>query len=796
MSEDAAPENENLTPEKESPNRFPWAFLFCLGFAFFCGMYAYHALANVMLTEYASCENCMKRTITYFRHYVLMGLEPIQAAGLERTRFEHEVSRVSFAVMIAMMAFCAAYLVPGIKRARNFGIIISEPEMWPNNRYSERIWFWVFFWYGLIVGLVFIFSDIYGSFEIENARSGVQKIYNFDVNFAEVMAGNKGITFFDALPQMLVTLSWTFGYFLFLGLLLIGRKVTKKLGFWAWFSWLPWLGYSLTYTESYTADHNVLNPLFFGLMLLPWGFLILNHIFRKKPEPEPQKTKYDIMQEQAIAAHGNANFANWMDLHEAKMVGYSPIQGNFFLGTINAINPEGVEDTYQVFSASDDHMLTFAKARSGKGVGSIIPNLLYYPGSVITIDPKGENAAVTARVRRDYRGQSVFLLNPFGMHKEHFEQSGFTDITHGYNPLVEIHEGNPGFIAAAQKIALAIVPKNSHEKDPFWSNSARDMIYALILYVVFHRKAKDRHLGTVRKTLSLPLKQLREMFKEIGKDGHNEAVREAAARQAGDPDSSNDSFGGIVRTAMTMTDFLDMPEMQNVMTRHDFELRDLKTHKITVYLILPVEHLETCSSWLRIMVDRTLAAMSEEMTIPEKPVLFLLDEAARLGRIEKLASAPAALAGYGVRVWPIFQNMGQVEHLYQGAEWRDFVSNATIQLFGVNDTKTAEYFSKHMGTRGMVVETMSEGQGTSEGGSWSNPNSSHTQNTGTNLQILGRELMKPSEILQMDETQSLIIASGRKPALLQRAYYHEMDAFKEGKAPIYDENPYYRGEHK
>ena len=42
------------------------------------------------------------------------------------------------------------------------------------------------------------------------------------------------------------------------------------------------------------------------------------------------------------------------------------------------------------------HLLTIAPTRTGKGVGTIIPNLIDYPGPVVCIDPKGENAIVTA----------------------------------------------------------------------------------------------------------------------------------------------------------------------------------------------------------------------------------------------------------------------------------------------------------------------------------------------------------------------------------------------------------------
>lgn len=54
-----------------------------------------------------------------------------------------------------------------------------------------------------------------------------------------------------------------------------------------------------------------------------------------------------------------------------------------------------------------------APTRSGKGVGTIIPNLLTLDRSVVCIDPKGENARVTARARAS-KGD-VWCLDPFGV---------------------------------------------------------------------------------------------------------------------------------------------------------------------------------------------------------------------------------------------------------------------------------------------------------------------------------------------------------------------------------------------
>lgn len=59
------------------------------------------------------------------------------------------------------------------------------------------------------------------------------------------------------------------------------------------------------------------------------------------------------------------------------------------------------------------HLLTMAPTRTGKGVGTIIPNLLTADRSVICIDPKGENAKIAGRARQQFG--PVHILDPFGV---------------------------------------------------------------------------------------------------------------------------------------------------------------------------------------------------------------------------------------------------------------------------------------------------------------------------------------------------------------------------------------------
>jgi type IV secretion system protein VirD4 len=86
------------------------------------------------------------------------------------------------------------------------------------------------------------------------------------------------------------------------------------------------------------------------------------------------------------AGRERALFARW--LTPSEMTGPQwQAEGGLLLGRRDG----------RVIGWNDDrHLMTIAGSRAGKGVSLIIPNLLFYEGSAVVIDPKGENARITA----------------------------------------------------------------------------------------------------------------------------------------------------------------------------------------------------------------------------------------------------------------------------------------------------------------------------------------------------------------------------------------------------------------
>jgi type IV secretion system protein VirD4 len=110
--------------------------------------------------------------------------------------------------------------------------------------------------------------------------------------------------------------------------------------------------------------------------------------------------------------------------------------------------------------------------------------------------------------------------------------------------------------------------------------------------------------------------------------------------------------------------------------------------------------------------------------IPPAPVLFLLDEFAALGHLSVIERAMGLMAGYGLQLWPILQDLSQLEALY-GRKAATFLANAgVLQAFNVNDLATARWLSELIGASTIAYST---GSSTVQG--WRGPLPDHRRVT-------------------------------------------------------------------
>jgi type IV secretion system protein VirD4 len=252
------------------------------------------------------------------------------------------------------------------------------------------------------------------------------------------------------------------------------------------------------------------------------------------------------------------------------------------------------------------HLLTMAPTRTGKGVGTIIPNLLTAERSVICIDPKGENAKVTGRARAQFG--PVHILDPFGVTGQR---------SAAFNPLDTLDPNGLDVAEDASTLADALVfDEPGMAGEAHWNEEAKALIAGLILAIAVGESPERRHLATLREYLTFPPERFATLLAVMQEmEEVNGLIARAANRHLG---KSDREAAGVLSAAQRHTHFLDSPRMTAVLGRSDFRCADLKRNNATIFLVLPPDRISTYSRWLRLLITQSLTDMARDPASPTR----------------------------------------------------------------------------------------------------------------------------------------------------------------------------------
>jgi type IV secretion system protein VirD4 len=227
------------------------------------------------------------------------------------------------------------------------------------------------------------------------------------------------------------------------------------------------------------------------------------------------------------------------------------------------------------------HLLTMAPTRTGKGVGTIIPNLLTANRSMICIDPKGENAKIAGRARN--RFGPVHVIDPFGI-------TGRPSAA--FNPFAMLDPNSLDAAEEAASLAEALVYDPPGEAgEAHWNEEAKALIAGIVLYIASEEPPERRTLSTLREHLTTAPATFTALLARMqGTAAAGGLIARAANRHRG---KDNREAAGVLSAAQRHTHFLDSPRMTAVLDRSDFAFEDLKSRPATVFLVLPPDRLGT-----------------------------------------------------------------------------------------------------------------------------------------------------------------------------------------------------------
>src|SRR5262245_27187248 len=145
-----------------------------------------------------------------------------------------------------------------------------------------------------------------------------------------------------------------------------------------------------------------------------------------------------------------------------------------------------------ILLSGEGHLMTIAPTGAGKGTGCIIPALLRYPGPVIVIDPKGENAAITARRRREM-GQRVVVIDPIGVTAMPSDS---------LNPLDVVDVKLASAVDEVAVLAQALCDSAQDERNRYWSNRGMHLAIGAMLQVLVDAAPPGANLLQVRDLIN------------------------------------------------------------------------------------------------------------------------------------------------------------------------------------------------------------------------------------------------------------------------------------------------------
>lgn len=414
------------------------------------------------------------------------------------------------------------------------------------------------------------------------------------------------------------------------------------------------------------------------------------------------------------------------------------------------------------------HLTLFGPTRSGKGVCLEIPNLLRLGSnrrdavSIISIDPKGQNAAVTSRWRR--RVSDVLMLNPLDV-------LGLGSA--GFNPLAALDPASPRFFEQASAIAEALI-RIEKGGDPFWSESARGLMLALVMWEVKSARAGGR-LPLLENVRGMLTGDLPATAKKIFASGDFQMA--SLAGRYMDANKTND---GIRAVADSQTLWLLSRPMRDDLAKDGIDFARLKgPTPVTCYVILPAHALETFSVWLRLVVACAFNALYRREGGGGLGTLFMLSEFAQLGELRMVTAALAQGAGYGVQLFPVLQDINQLRAIYGKDQANTFLGMSGVTFaFTPNDPETAEWMSKRSGEVNRPGLSASDDPETGARESWRSER---------------RRIYPPDDLYNIPEFHGLVWFAGQSAAqpVYAPPYWDARD--NPDLAGRYDPDPYHTG---
>lgn len=346
----------------------------------------------------------------------------------------------------------------------------------------------------------------------------------------------------------------------------------------------------------------------------------------------------------------------------------------------------------------DGHILGVGESGRGKTMSMVIPTIGTWGGIQIIIDVKGNLPGYWKKLNSQ-KGKRVMVFNPENPESCH------------YDPFIFLrHGGEENLVGNARDLALALIPLLPSVTDPVWIQVAQNFLTGALIYY-YEIGANFRDALSAINELSI----IDTIDKVMG-DGSVSAkaymsklsgVQEKVILNIGMEISSLAVFAAdpVIFNALSVDKQHELLDWQEVFTAQE---------PTDVILVIPESRIEQWRPMVLLMINQLIKFLEQrkertyhlDSELP--PVLILLDEFTRIGRIPAIKNGLATLRSRGVTFALFIQSLADLNTTYGYEDAKSIIGNCPYKaILGVTDAECQNYFSRLAGTFNSIQKSVS-----------------------------------------------------------------------------------------
>lgn len=263
--------------------------------------------------------------------------------------------------------------------------------------------------------------------------------------------------------------------------------------------------------------------------------------------------------------------------------------------------------------------------------------------------------------------------------------------SHGYAPFYQLFEGytNQMLTDTVSGIAYSSIPINLKAANPFWENSARDLLTAGLLF--FYRLGKNNLIDIADAMAAGPIEDIIDLIHE--ESDENSPEHKLISRFRGMAAETLSGINGQLQTALSL--FLTDDNVRHMLRDNPLKADPtmLNSGK-SIYLSISEHKLTDYAPLLHLIINQTITELERREEGNGIPVLIIIDELARIlsvGKIHKLENALETLRSKMCSTMLISQSTSALQRAYSKAEVDGMIQNCPYKcILSASDKDTVE----------------------------------------------------------------------------------------------------------